>query len=100
MWVSLKENAKCTGNKVQIGRPTERSNKRSKTLLLGKAKFDSKPPALLVHGREIPTRNRHTREATHHSYMVNKCFALILIYMYVFRYHIQISKAFEFSFEH
>ncbi|VVA37485.1 Hypothetical predicted protein [Prunus dulcis] len=25
--------------------------------------------------------NRHTREATHHSYMVNKCFALILIYM-------------------
>ncbi|PQM34353.1 uncharacterized protein Pyn_06093 [Prunus yedoensis var. nudiflora] len=40
-----------------IGRPAERCNKRSNTTL-GKANFDRKSPALLVHGREIPTREQ------------------------------------------
>lgn len=79
LWVSLKDNVRCNGNKVAdvVGRASEICNRRNSSS--GKANSGGE----IVHGKETPARELMHRERYKQAQLYGKSqsFALVLLYI-------------------
>lgn len=80
LWVSLKDNVRCNGNKVAdvVGRASEIRNRRNSSS--GKANSGGE----IVHGKETPARELMHRRGSYTQaqlYGKSQSFALVLLYI-------------------